>query len=133
MYCNRDAALYSTSTCSASPAKSVYGLGPTQGPPITYDPASSCQASGGATISAPAYSVQYYSSYTPCSGLSQYVHSPCSQYSTQSSCAGENLSETGYHTMMGAYGGGGNMGPGDQYRLNSNYGVTGGAGCGCGQ
>jgi hypothetical protein len=134
MFCSGESAgKYSSASCDAAPAKSVYGLGPQQGPPITHDPSSYCDSFSSSIGHAPAYSTMYYSSYTPCSGLSSHITSPCSQYSAQSSCGGSQSSETGYHTMQGAYGGGGNMGPGDTYQLNQNYSATGGSGCGCGQ
>jgi hypothetical protein len=134
MFCSRGAsANYSTASCEAVPPKSVYGLGPQQGPPITHSPDTYCSSFSNSIGRAPAYSTMYYSSYTPCSGLSSHISSPCSQYSEQSSCGGAQSSESGYHTMMGAYGGGGNMGPGDAYVLNQNYSATGGSGCGCGQ
>jgi hypothetical protein len=121
MYCS--SARYPTKPLGSSPfvpKGSVYGVGPTVGPVLTYEPSSYCEQFAGVIHRAPAYATQYYSSYTPCSGSAQYAHSPCSMYSTQSSCGGN---ATGYHTMTAAYGAS-EQGM-QEYTLNS-------AGGGCG-
>ena len=79
----------------------AWDVGPAVGPPLTFSPSSFCQGFEATNARSPAYSVQYVSTWTPCSGTSSYYHSPCSLYSTQSQCG--DVNPTGYHTLDNAY------------------------------